>query len=276
MLGLREAGVDASVYPVFLARLASLVARGGRTRAFVESYALLELLAGGNPSKGRKEALNRAMVEARGRIVALLEERLEARGGAGLLEVAAAANAVDVEMLGYRFEGSLLEVLGEKPVYHGITAEEVEGALKGARIAWLLDNAGEAVVDILAAGLLAERLGARITLYARSLDYETDVTATEAQRLASELGVGIEVRGSGGRYPPHHPESRTRSELEDYDVVILKGIANLEAALEAPLEKPLTVSLLRAKCRPLARLFGVEKGTPIVTDPSRLPIRLRG
>ncbi len=275
-MGLREAGVEARVYPVFLSRLAALVARGGRTRAFVESYALLELLAGRNPSAERKEALNRAMVEARGRIVGLLLERLGERGPVGLFEVAAAANAVDVEMLGYRFEGSLLEVLGEEPVYHRVEPGEVAGALKGARVAWLLDNAGEAVVDILAASILAERLGARVTLYARSLDYETDVTAAEAARLIAELGVGLEVRGSGGRYPPHHPESRTRSELEEYDVVVLKGIANLEAALEAPLEKPLTISLLRAKCRPLARLFGVEKGRPVVTVPSRLPVRLRG
>ncbi len=270
VLGLRSARVEARHYPHFLARLASLVARGGRTRAFVESFELLEAVAGRNPSAETKAKLNEAMLGARG----VVEKLLEGRGVAGLLGVAAAANAVDVEMLDYRFGGDLLSALGEEPRLIGVEEDELEG-LRGARIAWLLDNAGEAVVDMLVAARLAS-MGAKVVLYARSLDYETDVTAEEAARLVEELGLTLEVRGSGTRYPPHHPASPTREELERYDAVVAKGIANLEAALEAPLRGPRLVALLRAKCGPLARLLRVPKGKPVIVDPEAIGVRLRG
>ncbi len=250
-----------------------MIARGGRTRAFVESFALLEAVAGSNPSRADKSRINEAVLNARNVVEKLLDRVFLEKGVAGLLGVSAAANAVDVEMLEYRFEGGLVDVLGEEPEYRFIDAKVLE-ELRGARVAFLLDNAGEAVVDMLVASRLVET-GASVTLYARSLEYETDVTEEEARLLAEKLGVRLEVRGSGGRYPPHHPRSETRRELEDYDFVVTKGIANFETMLEAPLQKPRLIALLRAKCTPLSRLLNVDKGRPVIVNPRMVPLRLR-
>ncbi|WP_341871677.1 ARMT1-like domain-containing protein [Pyrolobus fumarii] len=258
-------------YSEFLAALARLVAQGGRTRAFVESFVLIYTLAGyNNPNQEVKEKINRVMIEA----APLLLERLP-KNPRLALEVSAAANAVDVEMLDYRFSGSLLEALSEKPEYRYTSADEVDEILSRAkRIAILLDNAGEAVVDLIVAARLVEH-GKSVTLYARSKPYETDVTVDEVRELLGVLGLQLEVRGSGTHYPPHHPASEVRNELEEYDLVLAKGIANFETFLEAPL-KTQTLSLLRAKCSPLARLFNVEKGKPIIVNPHRVPLRLAG
>ncbi len=267
--GLRKARVSHERYPEYLSLLASLVKRGGRTRAFVESFVALEVLAGGNPYQGEKDEINEAMLK----LVEVLEERFEEFSTLELLEASAAANAVDVAMLDYSFEGRLEALLDEKPVYAYTSRERVGKLLENAAdIALILDNAGEAVVDLVVAKLLSER-GYKVTIYARSRPYETDITVEEARRLAERIGLHAEVRGSGSAYPPHHPASNARREVEKHELVLAKGIANLETSLEAPLPNT-TISLLRAKCKPLARLFNTRLAAPIVTEPLRIPLRL--
>ncbi len=266
---MRRAGIPYSRYPEYLSLLAALVKRGGRTRAFVESFTALVALAGGNPYQGDKDELNEAMLK----LVDVLEGRLRGVRTVELLEASAAANAVDVAMLDYSFEGRLENLLGERPVYAYTTRERIGELLENVDdVAIILDNAGEAVVDLVVAKILVER-GYRVTVYARSEPYETDVTAEEAVGIAKRIGLEARIVGSGGAYPPHHPNSPSRSEVEKHGLVLAKGIANLETSLEAPLPNP-TVSLLRAKCKPLSRLFRVELAAPVITEPSRIPLRL--
>jgi uncharacterized protein with ATP-grasp and redox domains len=182
------------------------------------------------------------------------------------LSYAAAANSVDVWVPGREMTASV-SLGGSVKV---CCRDEIGRLVESAElIAYLLDNSGEAVVDILAAHALASR-GARVVLVARSEPYEVDVTMGEAARLLRELrgrlGLRgrVEVVGTGSAYPAPatgRVGGRVAELLASADAVVSKGIANLEALMEyCSVEPWKTVVALRAKCSPIARLLGVERG----------------
>ncbi len=227
--------------------------RFGRTRAFTETYARIS----GNRDMlvGVKDRLNR---EALGYRIAIGSYR-------DMLELIAMANSVDWRMRGY---SSLGVDLGSRRVFvDDRVVEQVESA---DTVVVALDNAGEAVVDLQAAGWLASR-GHRVYIVAREYPYELDVTAREASILAGILGLeGVEVLSTGSMYPPLYLprlDARVLDVLRGADVVIAKGIANLEAGLESWSMKDAerVVVALRAKCEPVARLLGVGPGDPVVS-----------
>ncbi len=225
---------------------------GGRTKAFTESYSMLsrgmDLLA------GVKDQLNRMALDYRPSIT----------GYRGLLALIARANSVDWRLPGYNgldLEGGKRSVLVDDSAVSLLQSAE--------RVVIALDNAGEAVIDLRAAGWLAER-GHLVSVLAREYPYEVDVTATEARALAETLGLeGIEVVSTGSRYPPLYLPGLSRDALEtimEADVVISKGIANFEAGLESWSMDGAgkVIVALRAKCGPIARLLGVKRGAPAV------------
>ena len=157
-------------------------------------------------------------------------------------------------------------------IVEGKTVDRLESA---SAIAYLLDNSGEAVVDITAALELADR-GYNITLIARTTPYELDVTLDEAKQLLDEisrtLGYStrrIQVLGTGNSYPAPHPEAsniKVKDILQESDTVISKGIANFEAYLEnCPRERGKHIIALRAKCKPVSSFFHVPRDTGLAT-----------
>ncbi len=230
----------------------------GRTGLFVESYRIL-----GDPLKARRLEANRGALN-------LLEGIWEAtRDLEGALKLAALANSVDVATPWTSGGLSLSGSVADRGLGRAV------GLLRGAaEAAYLLDNAGEAVVDIAVALRLAG-MGVRVHLIARSEPYEVDVTEAEARSLldavAEALGVdasGVEVAGTGTAYPaPARGRVSAGVEriLEEADAVVLKGIANLEAAMEyCSIDPERAIVLVRAKCPPIARLYGVDLGTAVV------------
>jgi len=240
-----------------------------RTELFVEGY---RIATGGiDLYRESRARLNEAVL----RVVKRVYE--ECRDVERWLTVLAAANMVDVNMPWHRFSTEmLLSELSRLSMSVRVPREAVR-LVEGSRsIALLLDNAGEAVVDI-AFAIYAAQSGRRIYLVARSEPYEVDVTINEVrellERVAEVLGIGVgsEVRtvGTGSSYPaPAYPhvDEECIEVLKRVDVVISKGIANAEAIIEyGSLEPSKTILLLRAKCPPIAKLFGVEMGSPIVS-----------
>jgi len=262
-----------------LGHLAGLVARWrSRTEVFVESYGYLERLLGRDIYAEKRRRLNEAAL-------GLLDGLgLEARSALGLVELMAAANGVDIAMPGYRPSmDKVFRGLGEQPTWLGAGPGNVD-SLRGSveNLVVVLDNAGEAVIDIAAASRLASRLGAgRLYLVARSEPYEVDVTVREASELASRLAPGAAVVGTGGRYPVFYPfssmEARRLLRLPR-SLVLVKGIANLEAFMDYPGslgEGVRALFLLRAKCGPLSRFFGVAFAEPVVASADWVLERLR-
>ncbi|KSW10737.1 hypothetical protein CF15_08105 [Pyrodictium occultum] len=261
-----------------LAKAAELVARWpSRTSVFVESYDYVERLLGVHDLyREKREELSHAVLEALGALDLAGMEDWE------IFSLMAAANGVDIPMPGYRpgLE-KLLRGLRDRAAWLGLGEGDVEKLLGASeRIVVVLDNAGEAVLDIAAAGELARRAGKPLYLVARGEPYEVDVTAREAVELAARLEPGARVVSTGGRYPVFHPRAsqESRSLLADGSLVLVKGIANLEAFLDYPDAAGPGASLvfmLRAKCGPLSRFFRVGHAEPVVASAEWLLERLR-
>ncbi len=244
---------------------AARLIRMDRARAFVETFT--RLAGGGDPLKGLKRRLNEAALK--------LVPGLGVQGYRGLLELMARANGVDWGMKDHEFDpGDAPRLLAGDPVYRGIDPGRAASmAREASTVAIVLDNSGEAVLDLWSAGRLMD-LGHRVYVVARERPYEVDVTVEEATMLAEALGVDVEVYPTTGPYPVFHPESRGSPgwrRVTGADLVIVKGIANFEAAVENPggVDGGL-LFLLRAKCIPIASFFRVGLGTPIIASPGGL------
>ncbi|MEM1619624.1 MAG: ARMT1-like domain-containing protein [Fervidicoccaceae archaeon] len=245
-----------------LSRLSALE----RTEAFVESFEEVKKLTGvSDPYGPTKTRLMRAVAE----VAPLLLEAAKGDGIRGLLGLAASANALDTRVLGYEFnEGSnLSDLLATPPLIN----DADEALLRRARtLAYVLDNHGEAVVDALVAAELS-RLGLEVKVVARGSPYEIDVTYAEALEL---LGENIEVLSTGTPYPALYRRRAPRQVvevLEGVDLVIAKGIANLEAYMDEPgWLRGKALFALRAKCPPIAEMFGVPRGSPLVASEHRV------
>jgi uncharacterized protein with ATP-grasp and redox domains len=211
-----------------------------------------------------KEHLNSVMVEK--------AATLRFAGYEDLISRMAAANGVDWRIQGYTFNVSDLASGGAEVLAVRRGLSELAGIVEESRLIYIgLDNAGEAVVDLLAAAWLADR-GHKVVLVARSEAYEVDVTHEEAQALARALGLegrGLKILGTGTMYPPLY-RSALRGEprrlLDRADLVIGKGIGNLEASLETLEMGRLsrTLNLFKAKCGALSRITG-RRGVAVAT-----------
>lgn len=155
---------------------------------------------------------------------------------------------------------------------HVVVDPDAVKLLRGAEsVSILLDNAGEAVFDVAAALDLASR-GYRVALVAKSREYEVDVTAWEARRLLARVSgalgldaAGVRVLATGGIMPAP-AEPRIASLLtREYDAVVTKGIANMEALMERCSMPPRRViAALAAKCPPFSYELGVTLGAAAV------------
>ena len=216
-----------------------------RTEIFVESFEWVSKYLGeSDPCEDRKSRVAESV-----NLKGLVKRDLR-----WMLELSAMANSVDVLMPDYQ-QGDKVR-LGDGVAYRTVKDPVIE--LEGAeRIALLLDNAGEHLVDLKLAELL-EDMGKHVTLVVRSLPYEVDVTP-------KDLGsVPFRVLETGSRYTFFYT---LLNRQDEFDAIISKGIANLESLMDVvyQVETPV-ITLFRAKCAPLARLFNVTLGEAIISD----------
>ncbi len=244
-----------------------LVRTRGRTELFVESYTAL--FGGRDPLASVKHRLNRDALRLLGRVAGLLRDPVRGLG------VAALANSVDVWMPWHRGGGIGPRSLEGDATY--LESRETLAKLLGSAstVAVLLDNAGEAVIDIAYVLLALAPRASKVYLVARGKPYETDVTAEEARTLlrvvAERLGArpeGVEVVSTGSSYPGPAEGLAAPEAVElvkGADLVVSKGVANLEALAEyCSVEEDRVIAALRAKCPALARIYGVPLGAAVV------------
>lgn len=131
--------------------------------------------------------------------------------------------------------------------------------LQSSRVTYLLDNCGEAIFDAL---LLREikSMGIELKIVVKGEPYQNDVTYSEAlEHGFGELG---EIVSTGSDFPGIVPNFVSKEAVDAIlwaELIVSKGMANYEAFLLNPPPKP-TFVLLVAKCDPIARSIGVEKG----------------
>ncbi len=131
--------------------------------------------------------------------------------------------------------------------------------LQSSKVAYVLDNCGEALFDLLVLEEL-RRMGLELLIIARGKPYQNDITFEEA------LAAGFDKLGrlvsSGSDFPgvvPGFSSEEAVRAVAEADLVVSKGMANFESFLLSPPPKP-TFVVLVAKCAPIARAVGVKPG----------------
>ncbi len=240
-----------------------------RTEVFVESYKYLDkTLDVGSVFKSVKGELNRLFIEyVRGMDFSNM-------GLGELLEAMALANGIDVELPDYNGVSNDLSSLSGlfSDSVAWVTGSVVELLGRARNVAVVLDNAGEAVVDVVVSLELLRR-GYNVVLIARGEDYEVDITYSEVAEILSvfeqDKDLSINIVSTSSRYPVFSPKASTESRkvLEAADIVLVKGMGNAEAYLEYPIiPASKVVFLLRAKCRPFAEILGVGTRVSVIVS----------
>jgi len=133
---------------------------------------------------------------------------------------------------------------------------------KARRVVYLLDNCGESVFDRL---LVKEvkAFGPKVIGVVKGEPILTDVIMEDALRVhldrcfdeiisTEEFAVGIDLKRSG---------QRLRKDIKGADLVIAKGMANLESLSDEPVRPVLY--LLRTKCAPVAKAIGSKRNANV-------------
>ncbi len=254
---LRKLGInDINAYTQITMRISNLIPRG-RTPLFIESFeSVTKILNNDDPHADEKRELEDT--------ASLIISRIINDAGNDIVryfEIAAAANSVDVPMRDYQFDiNDFVNKLLEEAVWLGTSKEELAKLLSNVKdIGYIVDNSGgEFQVDTLLIRKLID-LGFQVTVYARGLPYEVDVTADYVSRV---LGDRVRVISTGNRYPVFYNRGLWR-DLNTHELIISKGVGNFEAYLESSLRLRV-LFLFRAKCGPIIRLLRVPKNSPVV------------
>jgi uncharacterized protein with ATP-grasp and redox domains len=133
-------------------------------------------------------------------------------------------------------------------------------AIRSAKsVFYLLDNAGEAVLDFL---LIEQFRRKDVTCLVRSSPVLNDVTEADAREAG--LGEVAEIRSPGAPmlgFVPSLADPEVRDIFVKADLVISKGQANLETLYGADRE---VFFFLRAKCPVVAAALGVREGDAVL------------
>lgn len=133
---------------------------------------------------------------------------------------------------------------------------------KSRRILYILDNAGEAVIDKLIINELVST-GKNVIVLAKGGAYQNDITYEEA--LEMDFGEVAEVMSTGSDYAAvllDRASSKVLEVIKSVDLIIAKGMANYEAFLYTPPPTPVA-HLFIAKCKPVASTLNVPVGSKI-------------
>ena len=252
---LRKLGISDVRAFADLGRVVMDLAPLGRATVFIESFNYMTKSLGITDPHGNEKALLE-------RVAGELIDRL--RLGDDVVDyvrLAASANSVDIPMRGYDFRvEDFVDRILEEPAWLGTDPASLRGRLGSVRsAAYLVDNAGEFQFDLLLIRKLSS-MGVNVVVYARSRPYEVDVT----YEYVASLARNFRVRALPGNYSAFWYDDVVR-ELANYDLVISKGLDNLETFMERRPGLDNVLFLFRAKCPLIARLFNVERNKPVIS-----------
>ncbi len=252
---LRRLGINDVRLFAELGRATMDLAHLGRAAVFIESFnEVVRMINNVDPHASEKSVLEGLANELISRL-RLGDDVVE------YVKLAASANSVDIPMRGYEFDiNDFVGRILEEPAWLGTSPGELRDRLGGVgSVAYLVDNAGEFQFDLLLIRRLSS-MGVRVVVYARSRPYEVDVTYD----YVASRAVGFGVRALPGNYSAFWYNDVVR-ELMDYDLVISKGLDNLETFMERRPGLNNVLFLFRAKCPLIARLLNVERNKPVIS-----------
>jgi damage-control phosphatase, subfamily I len=218
-------------------------------------YGMIEEEAGGREFYGKiKEkdvASAKSAVPIVERVLMESEDRLY-----DLCRMAIGGNNMDFAVnTDYDIAGSILEHAKSELAIDDF--REMVKEIKGAeKIAYILDNAGEAVFDKMLIEEIRGKTRAGITVLVRSRPILNDVTLEDAEALGFGKIPGVEIEGVDTVFPFENKSGTMKRILDESDLIISKGQANYECLSDS---KKSIYFLLAAKCDVIARDIGVEK-----------------
>jgi len=139
----------------------------------------------------------------------------------------------------------------------------VEDLSNAQRVTFFLDNAGEAILDMLLVETILEVFSniSEIIVVAKAEPFINDITVEEAKEVGFEKLPRTRLMGvypSKDRVPNYWSEE-IRDLISSSDVVIAKGQANYEA-----LDVEGIYHLFYVKCNAVSRYVGVPVGCPVL------------
>ncbi len=184
-----------------------------------------------------------------------------------LLKIAAAANSMEYGVRGHIFNEEIfgkefLEILEEK--VSGNVPLSKSRIRESKKILYLLDNAGEAVIDLFVIEEL-EKMGKDVIVSPKSSPIINDITADELNELGFDTAKIVPSGAYVGVSFEEAPEEFLSLLFDPETLVIAKGMGNYETLSES--ESRLAgrlIYLFRAKCLSVAENAKVEKGTLVV------------
>ncbi len=238
---------------------------------------LVQEMTGKDPYAELKRESNAMALEILPELMALVadadDERMRFRRAA---LTAAAANAIEFDVSGRHFSLDELRHILDN-VEHDLAVDQVDELMALCRdvpsVLYLLDNAGEIVLDIV---LISEirRLGPRVTAVVKGGPVLNDATMEDAREVGlhdyvdevidtGAQSIGVDLGRSSEAF---------RRRLASAPLVVAKGMGNYESLTEVELGCPV-VHILRTKCIPVAEHIGVPRNCNVilVRYPARNP-----
>lgn len=137
--------------------------------------------------------------------------------------------------------------------------ELIQYLSRAKKVLIILDNAGEAVIDLLLVKELS-KMGLCVKILAKGKPYQNDATYEEAKKLGfNNYGTLISTRtDSEGIIEGCVPKNIVKL-LEKTDLIIAKGVANFESIYYKKPQKP-TFNVLATKCEVMSDIIGTKLG----------------
>ncbi|MHA1616217.1 MAG: damage-control phosphatase ARMT1 family protein [Candidatus Njordarchaeales archaeon] len=185
-----------------------------------------------------------------------------------LLLAAAAANSIDPFILGYdlNLDNFLEQVASAEKNLRMDQSRDLWKDLSTANnVLYILDNAGEAVIDLDVVRFIKEKLGKKVIVAAREKPVLNDITVEEAKKLGfGEIADKVVPVGWFiGVFFNEFVNTEFLKTFDAADLVIAKGMAAYESMTEYTFEKPVYI-ILKAKCNPVASHIGVPRGSYVI------------
>ncbi|RMF90202.1 MAG: DUF89 family protein [Methanobacteriota archaeon] len=218
-----------------------------------------------DPYAGLKAVSNRA-----GEAILPEAKQYYQRAGDGLfalLKIAAAANSMEYGVRGHEFDHDHF-----RSEFAAILGEEVSGNLERVkellgrfdRVLYILDNAGEVIIDRFVVEEL-EGMGKEVIVSPKSEPVINDVTAEELRDLGFDMERVVPSGSFVGVSLDEAPQDFKDLLFDPEVLVIAKGMGNYETLSEFEDRlKGRLIYVFRAKCLSVADSAGVERGTLVI------------
>ncbi len=189
-------------------------------------------------------------------------------GVEALVRIAAAANSMEYGVKGYAYDDDafrteFMKVLNERLNWN---RDSVLSAIsKHDKVLYLTDNAGEVFFDAFVVKKLAE-MGKKVVVSPKSGAIINDATVTDWREAAAYVDVPstvdiVPAASCIGVSREDASEEFLHILNDDEYLVIAKGMGNYEAISEFEQDyRQRLIYILRAKCMPVARSIGVNRG----------------